>query len=365
MAGADARSPLGLAPLWAGQYGRARTVIRIRILPRFMRLFLLGLLGLTLILATVWGAMALWYRLPFDGPLRTGVAAAFAGLGLATLWAVIRGRALRGMATFCLALAAVIWWWGTLTPPAEANWSPDVARQVTGEIKGDQLTLTDVRNFDWRTPQDFTPRWETRSYDLSQVQTVDLFMSYWAGPEMAHMIVSFGFADGAQIAWSVEVRRQVGGGFSPIADLFKTNTLVLVAADERDLVGTRTNARGEDVQLFRIDTDPDTARALLLQYVEAANQLAAQPQWYNSLTSNCTTVVMTMIRTIVEDVPLDWRVLANGYLPEYAHDQGVLAAGYSTEELRERGSITAKAQAQGITQDYSVLIREGVPAPAP
>ena len=123
--------------------------------------------------------MALWYRLPFDGALRTGGAAAFAGLGLATLWAVIRGRALRGMATFCLALAAVIWWWGTLTPPAEANWSPDVARQVTGEIKGDQLTLTDVRNFDWRTPQDFTPRWETRSYDLSQVQTVDLFMSYW------------------------------------------------------------------------------------------------------------------------------------------------------------------------------------------
>ena len=92
----------------------------------------------------------------------------------------------------------------------------------------------------------------------------------------------------------------------------------------------------------------------MLQYVEAANQLAAQPQWYNSLTSNCTTVVMTMIRTIVEDVPLDWRVLANGYLPEYAHDQGVLAAGYSTEELRERGSITAKAQAQGITQDYSI-----------
>ncbi|UWS06607.1 Lnb N-terminal periplasmic domain-containing protein [Phaeobacter inhibens] len=334
-------------------------------MPRALRLFCLGLLCLLILLTTLWGAMALWYRLPVDNLWRTAAASGFAGLGLATLWAVIRGRALRGLSTFCLALAALIWWWSSLTPPAEAHWSPDVARQVTGTRDGDILTLTDVRNFDWSTPTEFTPRWETRSYDLSQLNSVDLFMSYWAGPEMAHMVVSFGFEEGAHIAWSVEVRRQVGGGFSPIADLFKTNTLVLIAADERDVVGTRTNARGEDVQLFRIDTDPDTARALLMQYVEAANRLAAQPQWYNSLTSNCTTVVMTMIRTIVQDVPLDWRVLANGYLPEYAHDQGVLAAGYSTEELRKRGSITARAQGQGITPDYSAMIREGVPAPAP
>ncbi|MFS4580221.1 DUF4105 domain-containing protein [Phaeobacter sp. C3_T13_0] len=332
---------------------------------RALRLFCLGLLCLLILLATIWGTMALWYRLPVDSLWRTAAASGFAGLGLATLWALIRGRALRGLATFCLALAAVIWWWGSLTPPADANWSPDVARQVTGTRDGDILTLTNVRNFDWRTPTDFTARWDNRSYDLSQLQSIDLFMSYWAGPEMAHMVVSFGFADGEHIAWSVEVRRQVGGEFSPIADLFKTNTLVLIAADERDVIGTRTNARGEDVQLFRIKADPETARTLLMQYVDAANGLAQRPQWYNSLTKNCTTVVMTMIRTIVQDVPLDWRLLANGYLPEYAHDQGVLAQSFSTEELRKLGSITAMAQAMGITDQYSAVIREGVPVPAP
>lgn len=320
---------------------------------------------LAVALATAWAALALWYRLPFGTLPRAAMAGGFALLGLAVMAGLFRRHALRALTTFTLALAAVILWWSTLTPPEGGNWSPDVARQVTGEVKGNILTLTDVRNFTWETPEDYTVNWETRSYDLTALQTVDLFMSYWAGPQMAHMIVSFGFEGGEQIAWSVEVRRQEGGGFSPVADLFKSNTLVLIAADERDLVGTRTNARGEDVQLFRIGVSPDTGRDLLLRYVAAANSLAAQPQWYNSLTANCTTVVMDLIRSFAAEVPLDWRVLANGYLPEYAWEQGVLDQSRSVEELRALGSITPIAQAHGLTADYSAVIREGVPSPAP
>lgn len=319
---------------------------------------------LAVALATAWAALALWYRLPFGTLPRAALSGGFALLGVAVMAGLFRRHALRALTTFALALAAVILWWSTLTPPEDGNWSPDVARQVTGEVEGDTLTLTGVRNFTWDTPEDYKVNWETRSYDLTALQTVDLFMSYWAGPQMAHMIVSFGFENGEQIAWSVEVRRQKGGGFSPVADMFKSNTLVLIAADERDLVGTRTNARGEDVQLFRIGVSPDTGRALLLRYVAAANSLAAQPQWYNSLTTNCTTVVMALIRTFAAEVPLDWRVLANGYLPEYAWEQGVLDQSRSVEELRALGSITPIAQAHGLTPDYSAVIRDGVPSPA-
>jgi len=330
---------------------------------RIFKTIVLAIVIAAVMLATVWAALALWYRLPFETLPRSALAGAFALLGLAVVASLFRRRALRALTTFTLALAAVILWWSTLTPPAAGNWSPDVARQVTGHLEGDVLTLTNVRNFSWQTPEDYAENWETRSYDLSRIKSVDLFMSYWAGPQMAHMIVSFGFENGEQIAWSFEVRRKAGGGFSAIADLFRSNTLVLIAADERDVVGTRTNARGEDVQLFRIAVSPETARALLLQYAEAANSLAARPQWYNSLTTNCTTVVMTMIRTIAGEVPLDWRVLANGYLPDYAWEQGVLDQTRSIGELRALGSITPIAQAHGITPDYSEVIREGVPLP--
>jgi Domain of unknown function (DUF4105) len=322
----------------------------------------LVLLGLLITLTSCWAVLALWYRLPFSEVTRGAFAAGFAVLGTAVILGLFRTRRLRALATYCLALATVLTWWVSLTPPHAGNWSPDVARQVTGELKGSTLTLTDVRNFTWRSPEDFDAHWEVRHYDLEQLETVDLFMSYWSGKMIAHMIVSFGFSDGEHIAWSVEVRRQVGGGFSPVADMFKTNTLAIVAADERDLIGTRTNARGEDVQLFRIRTSPQKARALLLQYVEAANRLAQQPQWYNSVFTNCTTVVFQMIRTIVDEVPLDWRVMANGYLPEYAYEAGVLDMRLPLPELIETARITARARAQGIGSDFSTLIRAGIPS---
>jgi hypothetical protein len=331
---------------------------------RIIKAIVIAAVALAVALATAWGAMALWYRLPLDDVWRWLLAGGFALLGLLVILTLRRRSALRGLTTFALALAAVILWWSSLTPPATGNWAPDVARQVTGTVEGNQLTLTNVRNFSWQTPEEFTAAWETRSYDLDRIETVDLFMSYWAGPQMAHMIVSFGFEGGEHVAWSAEVRRKEGGGFSPIADLFKSNTLVLIAADERDVVATRTNARGENVQLFRINVSPETARTLLLEYVDAANTLAAQPQWYNSLTANCSSVVMGLIRRFAPDVPLDWRLLANGYLPDYAWEQGVLDQSYSVEELRALGSITPIAQAHGVTPDYSAVIRDGVPAPA-
>lgn len=323
----------------------------------------LALLCLPIAFSGCWAALALWYRLPFGSVTRLGVALGFAILALAVTFGLFRPRRLRALATYCLALAAVLTWWVTLTPPADRNWAKDVEHQVTGQLSGSILTLENIRNFTWRSPVDFDANWETRRYDLDQLQSVDLFMSYWSGKTIAHMIVSFGFANGAQLAWSVEVRRQAGGEFSPLADVFKTNTLSLIAADERDVVGTRTNARGEDVQIYRTNTNPQKARALLLHYVARANQLAQQPQWYNSLFTNCTTVVLQMIRTITGEVPLDWRLLANGHLPQYAYEAGILDTRLPLHELTQRGRITARAQAHGITSNYSQVIRTGVPSP--
>lgn len=332
-----------------------------------MRRFLIGaglaLLCLTIALSALWAALALWYRLPFDMALRLAASTGFALLALVVLVGLFPPRRLRAIATYCLALAAVLTWWASLTPPATGDWARDVERQVTGQIDGSVLTLRDVRNFTWRSPDDFDPNWEIRSYDLDQLQSVDLFMSYWSGKTIAHMIISFGFSNGAYLAWSVEVRRQTGGSFSPLADMFKSNTLSLIAADERDLVGTRTNARGEDVYLYRTNTNPKHARALLLHYVATANDLAQQPRWYNAVFANCTTVVIQMIRTILGEVPLDWRLLANGYLPDYAYDAGLLDSRIPLSKLTQMGRITPKAQAIGLDPDYARMIRQGIPSP--
>jgi hypothetical protein len=318
---------------------------------------------LAIAIATAWAALAMWYRLPMPELARIAAGCLFILLGLATIIALFTRLRIQAFVVFLVAFAAILVWWSAIRPPENADWAREVAQQVTGTRNADLLTLTNVRDFEWSSKTDFTERWTTRTYDLNKLQTVDLFMSYWGNPNIAHVILSFGFEDGEYIAWSIEVRRRIGGEFSPIADLFKSDPLVIVAADERDVIGVRSNFRGEDVQIYRLKASPEAARALLLEYVLDANALSTAPQFYNSLTTNCTTTIVKMMRAVGDVVPLDWRLIVNGYLPEYAYDHGALDTSLPLADLRALAHIDERAKAAGLSPDFSRLIRVDVPSP--
>jgi hypothetical protein len=332
-------------------------------LPRLIWLILTAALALVVALLAAWSSLAIWYRLPVAEFARGFAAGLFGLFGLCVIKMLFGRRRLWAILAFTIAFIAVMAWWATIKPIGQANWAPDVARQVTGEIDGDMLTLTKVRDFEWHGKDEFTERWATRTYDLGKLRTIDLFMSYWAGPKIAHVIISFGFEDGEQLAWSVEVRRRVGGAFSPLADLFKSNPLVIIAADERDVVGVRSNFRGEDVQIYRLKASPAAIRLLLRQYVADANELAGTPAFYNSITTNCTTTVVRMMRLVGDAVPLDWRLIVNGYLPDYAYDRGALDTSIPLAELRSVSHIDQRARDDGLSPNFSKAIRIGVPSP--
>lgn len=330
---------------------------------RITRIALAIPLTLAIALATAWAALALWYRLPVSETARPVASALVAVAGLMTIGCLFSRWRYRAVAVFIALFCIMLFWWSTIVPPANADFAPDVARQVTGTVEGNVLTLSDVRDFRWSSDTRATPSWTTRTYDLNEVRTVDVFMSYWSGPKIAHMILSFGFSGGEQLAWSIEVRHSVGGAFSPLADLFKSNPLVIIAADERDVVGVRSNFRGEDVQLYRIKASQEQARMLLLEYVHDANELSKTPQFYNSVTTNCTTTVAKMMRAVGDKVPFDWRLIVNGYLPDYAYDRAALDTKVPMSQLRLLSHIDGRARADGLSPTFSQAIRAGVPSP--
>src|SRR5690606_1085226 len=210
-----------------------------------------ALLACVIVLATLWGAFALWFQLPGPGVVRALVVAGWCLVGGAAVAALWRGTRWRLAApAHLLALGALLGWWSTLEPSHHREWADDVARLLEADIHGSRVTLRNVRNFDWHTPEDYTVRWETREYDLDRLVSADLILSYWMGPAIAHTLVSFGFDDGEQLVFSLEIRKERHESFSALGGFFRKFEQVLVAADENDIIRTRSNARGEDVYLY-------------------------------------------------------------------------------------------------------------------
>ena len=106
---------------------------------------------------------------------------------------------------------------------------------------------------------------------LSKLRSLDLFLVYGMGPSIAHTIMSFGFDDERYLDFSIELRRTQNDQYSAIAGFFKTHELVYIGADERDLMILR-KLRHEQIQLYRLRTPPERARALLVEYIEQASR---------------------------------------------------------------------------------------------
>src|SRR5690606_26716713 len=189
---------------------------------------------------------------------------AWCGLGAAAIVAPWLRTRLKVYAAMAGAMVLLLIWWQSLTPSHERVWADDVSRLLEAEVDEDRLTLRNVRNFDWRSETDYSPRWETREYSLSQLQSADLLLSYWMGPAIAHTLVSFGFSDGRQLVFSLEIRKERHEVFSAIAGFFRQYENVLIVADENDIVRVRTNARGETVSLYRLALGPAELRSALL-----------------------------------------------------------------------------------------------------
>ena len=324
------------------------------------------LASLLVLLSAAWVVMALHYQLAPWGWARHALGALWVAAALAAVVLMWRGRAPRALLSYGAALAMLLGgWWAQVPASDTRDWAEDVSRHLIAQVDGEVVTLQNVRNFDWRSNTDFTPRWDTRRYDLRQLRSTDMAVSYWMGPAIAHTLVSFGFDDGRggtdYVAFSVEIRKERHDSFSAVAGFFKQFELALVAADERDVLRVRTNVRGEDVYLYRVDMPPAAMRSLFLAYVDQARGLSAKPRFYDTLTANCTTIVFEMAQRIVGQLPLDWRLLASGYLPEYLHSIDGLKAKDDLATLRAAGRIAERAKAADQDADFSQAIRRGIP----
>lgn len=321
-----------------------------------------GVAGLFLLLANVWALAAVWIDGRDDGVAWLALVTGLVGAA----WIARRSRArVLKVAAGGLPFLFVLAWWFSLEASNDREWLSDVARLPRAEIDGDRLVVRNVRNFRYAAGSEeiAEERWESRTWDLSKLEGVDLYMSYWGSPMIAHTIASWDFGDAPPLAISIETRKEAGEAYSAVLGFFRQFEIYYVVADEHDVVGVRTNHRGETVRLYRTTAKPELAKAILLDYLAEINALHDEPAWYNAATHNCTTTIRHHVRHVAQGHPFDYRILVNGRLDELGYERGNVETRLPFEELRERSDIGERARAAERAPDFSRQIRAGLPNP--
>jgi hypothetical protein len=317
------------------------------------------LLEVVLAVMAVWSTMAIYYSNLPTAWLRTLAAGGYA-LGFVAVLFRVRPR---WMARLILlgAFSAVVCWFLFTPPSNRRDWQADVAILPYADLNGDEVTIHNIRNCEYRTETDYAVRYYTKTYDLAKLRSVDLFLVYWGSSLIAHTMLSFGFEGGDYLCISIETRKEKGESYSAIRGFFRQYELTYVVADERDLVRLRTNFRGEQVYLYRLNTDAAIARLVLLDYLHEVNRLRDQPEWYNALTSNCTTNIRGHTKPYARKKLWDWRLLANGRVDELGYEVGSLNQSLPFKDLKARSLINQRARAAGDDPAFSIRIRDGLP----
>jgi len=249
-----------------------------------------------------------------------------------------------------------------IRPSNDRTWKEDHSRMAAVELDGDLAHVTGIRDFRYSSPDSYQTGYYDRTFDLARIETVWFVLATfneeeWRGP--AHSMLSFGFEGGEFVVISVEARKEVGEDYSIWKGLIKRFEVIYVIGDERDLIGIRAIHRSDDVYVYPIKTTREKVRALFVDMLRKADDLRTHPEFYNSLTNNCTSKLRDHVNAIAPGrVPPSWRLVFPGYADELIRGLGLMDSDLALDEARERFWVNDRARRYEESADFSFKIRD-------
>jgi len=267
--------------------------------------------------------------------------------------------------TGALALALLIWLTLrhlSLRPSNDRSWVNDNERMATADFNGDEVTIRNVRDFNWRSTRDFDERWIDVKVNLDKISKIWFVLEYFdpSKRQMAHTIMSFETEDGERLACSIEVRREKGERYHPLKGMFRQYELIYVWATERDVIGVRTRCRKKSVtHLFEaVVLGPGNERRMLESYLRRTNKLSEDPEWYNTITNTCTTNIVRHVNEVYPGrVPRAISILLPGLSPKLLHRNNLVKMTGTLEETLEMSIIDGKGDSWDGSGDFGDWIR--------
>jgi len=321
------------------------------------------LLVLCLLSTTAWAALAVYYGDSRSDTVLLVLSIVVALIGLTAVIALLFIPSMRNrlLSIHVVVFLVVLIWWFNIQPSNDRHWQTDVSKLAYASTESDLVTVHNIRNFSYHSEFDYYPDYYDKTFDLKKLEGVDLFAVYWMGPAIAHVILSFDFGENDHLAISIEARKEEGEVYSTIKGFFRQYELIFIVADERDLIGLRTNYRQdppEQVYRYRIKAPKENIKHLFLEYLESINALYKKPVFYNTLLSNCTTVIWLQNEVVNPGhIPFSWKILVSGYLPEYLYESGRLDQQLPFAKLRDQAYVNPLLKGREISPLFSSIIR--------
>ncbi len=251
-----------------------------------------------------------------------------------------------------------------ITPSNFRDWTPEQAVLPYADIQDSNVTVHNIRNCRYFANDIYLVDYYDKSFDLNSVRGVDFIVApFYGAPALAHTMLSFRIMgpDGKidHLAVSVETRKERNENYNPIKGSARQYELMYVVADERDVIQYRTNYSGQDVYLYDTTASPQAARQMLADILQRVNKLSRHPEFYDTLTNNCTTNIVNHINHIRSNsIMADMRVLLPGYSDKLAYDQGLITHHGTFAETKQRAYVNPLAHRYAGRDDFSEMIRK-------
>jgi len=217
------------------------------------------------------------------------------------------------------------------SPRLDRDWDDDVAVLADVSIANDgtQFTIRNARAWRYSPTGAVIHDRFTATYRFADLTG----MAFYAQPLdrsglIAHTFVVFEFAgDYAEplLGVSVETRRERGETYSLLRGALRGFELTYTWATAADLVERRVKYLGYHLRQYPVQQAVADQRRYLERFLRDTIALATEPRWYNTVTSNCTNVIIGAANEVAPGfVPFDISFILTGLAAPYLVERGIL-----------------------------------------
>jgi len=241
-----------------------------------------------------------------------------------------------GSIAVLLGLAACTLYILTLEPRTDRIWEDSLSRSTYITQNDGGYVLHNVRDWTYGPEtilsQDWIDSMSVSATDITRVWFLLEPFSDW--DRVGHTFITFEFADGNNLSFSVEARRESDEVYSAFQGLFRAFELSYTWGTERDLLTRRLLHLNHDVRMYHLTIEPEVAQTIFASLVERTNDIYQNPRFYNTLSENCTNVLAREMNIAYpQSVPKDISWYLPGTSDTFLMSEGFIEVKGTPEEM--------------------------------